>query len=117
MMKNLKNWTEVTRGLYRYVIAAKVCYELHILHWDFETDILTAKASVYLVGNWAQSNGNSFFERIAFQGSETGTWEWYWLQNKVEDSAFDFAGVYNAGGAYYYNASNSRGVRPVFLLS
>lgn len=26
-------------------------------------------------------------ERIAFQGSETGTWEWYWLQNKVEDSA------------------------------
>lgn len=56
-------------------------------------------------------------ERIAFQGSETGTWEWYWLQNKVEDSAFDFAGVYNAGGAYYYNASNSRGVRPVFLLS
>ena len=49
-MKNLENWTEVTRGLYRYVIAAKVCYELHILHWDFETDILTAKASVYLVG-------------------------------------------------------------------
>lgn len=63
MMKNLKNWAEVTRGHYRYVIAAKVCYELHILHWDFETDILTAKASVYLVGNWAQSNGNSFFER------------------------------------------------------
>ena len=62
-MKDLKNWTEVTRGLYRYVIAAKVCYELHILHWDFETDILTAKASVYLVGNWVQSNGNSFFER------------------------------------------------------
>lgn len=32
-------------------------------------------------------------ERIAFQGSETGTWEWYWLQNKVEDSASYFAGV------------------------
>lgn len=62
-MKDLKNWTEVTRVLYRYVIAAKVCYELHILHWDFETDILTAKASVYLVGNWTHSNGNSFFER------------------------------------------------------
>lgn len=62
-MKDLKNWTEVTRGLYRYVIATKVCYELHILHWDYETDILTAKASVYLVGNWTQSNGNSFFER------------------------------------------------------
>lgn len=62
-MRNLKNWTEVTRGLYRYVIATKCCYELHILHWDFDTDILTAKASVYLVGNWVQSDGNSFFER------------------------------------------------------
>jgi hypothetical protein len=62
-MRNLENWTEVTRGLYRYVIAAKVCYELHILHWCFDTDILTAKASVYLVGNWVQSDGNSFFER------------------------------------------------------
>ena len=63
MLKDLKKWTEVTRGLYRYVIAAKCCYELHILHWDHDTDILTAKASVYLVGDWHQSNGNSFFER------------------------------------------------------
>lgn len=62
-MNELKNWNEVTRGLYRYVVAAKVCYEIHILHWDFDTDILTAKASVFLVGNWIQSNGNSFFER------------------------------------------------------
>lgn len=51
-MKDLKNWTEVTKGLYRYVIAANVCYELHILHWDFDTDILTAKASVFLAGDW-----------------------------------------------------------------
>lgn len=62
-MNNFKNWTEVTKGLYRYVIGANVCYEMHILHWDFETDILTAKASVYLAGDWRQSNGNSFFER------------------------------------------------------
>lgn len=55
-------------------------------------------------------------ERIAFQGSETGTWEWYWLQNKVEDSASDFAGV-NSYGDACYGASNSLGVRPVFLLS
>ena len=62
-MNNFKNWTEVTKGLYRYVIGVNVCYEMHILHWDFETDILTAKASVYLAGDWRQSNGNSFFER------------------------------------------------------
>lgn len=63
MIANIKNWTEVTKGLYRYVISANVCYELHILHWDFDTDILTAKASVSLVGDWRQSNGNSSFER------------------------------------------------------
>ena len=31
--------------------------------------------------------------RIAFQGSKTSIWEWYWLQNRVEDSAYDFARV------------------------
>lgn len=59
-------------------------------------------------------------ERIAFQGLETGMEEWYWLQNKVEDStsySFDFAFVYFDGYAYYGDASFSFGVRPVFLLS
>lgn len=55
--------------------------------------------------------------RIAWQGSKTGEFEWYWLQNKVEDSASRFARVRGHGVAYYTNASNSRGVRPVFLLS
>lgn len=56
-------------------------------------------------------------ERIAFQGSETGTWEWYWLQNKVEDSASGFALVGGSGAATCTGASDSTGVRPVFLLS
>ena len=56
-------------------------------------------------------------ERIAFQGSETGTWEWYWLQNKVEDSSSNFAGVGLHGGAYYNGASDSIGVRPAFCIS
>lgn len=62
-MKELKNWNEVTRGLYRYVVAAKVCYEIHILYHADNTDILTAKASLYIVGNWYDKCGNSFFER------------------------------------------------------
>ena len=56
-------------------------------------------------------------ERIAFQGSETGVWEWYWLQNRVEDTAFLFASVDNGGLATCGSASLSDGVRPVFLLS
>lgn len=44
--------------------------------------------------------------------------EWYWLQNatKKEVSAARFALVDNSGNAYYNFASNSLGVRPVFLL-
>ena len=55
--------------------------------------------------------------RIAFQGSKTGAWEWYWLQNRVEDTASNFARVDSAGNASCYKASISFGVRPVFLLS
>lgn len=54
--------------------------------------------------------------RIAFQGSKTGTWEWYWLQNKVEGSAAYFAYVYDYGYATYYYASGARGVRPAFKI-
>lgn len=55
--------------------------------------------------------------RIAWQGSKTGEFEWYWLQNKVEDSASLFACVSGTGYANSGNASYSFGVRPVFLLS
>lgn len=55
--------------------------------------------------------------RIAFQGSKTGTWEWYWLQNKVEGSAAYFARVNDVGGrAYCDYASFAYGVRPAFKI-
>ena len=64
MIKELDNWFEVTSGLYRYVVAAKMCYEIHILYWADDTDILTAKASLYLVGNWTRIPERiSFFSR------------------------------------------------------
>ena len=55
--------------------------------------------------------------RIAWQGSKTGEFEWYWLQNKVEDSASYLANVSGSGDAGCSRAGNSDGVRPVFLLS
>ena len=55
--------------------------------------------------------------RIAWQGSKTGEFEWYWLQNRAENTASDFAFVHGNGNADYLNASYSNGVRPVFLLS
>jgi hypothetical protein len=62
-VENLKNWTEVTKGLYRYVISANLCYELHILYHSKDTDILTAKASIFIAGDWNSRNSGNFFER------------------------------------------------------
>lgn len=53
--------------------------------------------------------------RIASQGLN-GCWEWYFLQNKVKESASGFCGVAGAGSALYVGASSSYGVRPVFQL-
>ena len=57
--------------------------------------------------------------RIAFRATEDNKedWEWYWLQNKVKDEAAYFASVNSDGNASYDGASDSFGVRPVFLLS
>ena len=64
MIKELDNWYEVTDGLYRYAVATKVAYEIHILYWADDTDIFTAKASLYLVGNWTRiPERASFFSR------------------------------------------------------
>ena len=61
-MNKLENWTEITKGLYRYVIAASCCYEIHIMYHAKDTDVLSANASLYVVGDWTTSNGHcSFF--------------------------------------------------------
>ena len=63
-MSKLENWTEMTKGLYRYVVSAGCCYEIHIMYHAKDTDILTANASLYIVGDWTTSDDNfSYFER------------------------------------------------------
>lgn len=53
--------------------------------------------------------------RIASQGLNGG-WEWYWLQNRVPNSAAAFAYVDRCGYADCNNASNAYGVRPVVKI-
>lgn len=63
-IKNFNNWVEVKKGLYRYVISAGACYEIYILFHDHNTDILTAKASLYIAGDWYNHNTKlNYFER------------------------------------------------------
>lgn len=54
--------------------------------------------------------------RIAFQGKDTGAWEWYWLQNTPNDSAAAFAHVDGNGNAHFCSASLGGGVRPAFKI-
>lgn len=64
MIRELKNWTEITKGIYRYVVGNSICYEIHIMYHAKDTDILTANASLYIVGNWFRPiSCANFFER------------------------------------------------------
>lgn len=60
---NLKDWKEVTKGIYRYVIAENVAYEIHINYWNMETDILAANASLYIVEAWHNKDGTNTLGR------------------------------------------------------
>lgn len=51
--------------------------------------------------------------RIAFRQN---CWEWGWLQNKRKGSATVFCSVYGYGYAAAWDASDSLGVRPAFLI-
>jgi hypothetical protein len=62
-MKELKNWTEVSKGYYRYVIASNVAYEIFVEIWWHDTPIETAKASLCIVGDWHTKDGKSITER------------------------------------------------------
>lgn len=53
--------------------------------------------------------------RIASEGLN-GTYQWYWLQNKVKASALYFALVGHDGLSDYGSASTGRGVRPLFKI-
>ena len=61
-MIKLEDWTEVTKGLYRYDVSDDCCYEIHIMHHAKDTDILSANASLFIVADWyTNDSDHSFF--------------------------------------------------------
>lgn len=62
-MKEFKNWKEISKGYYRYVIASNVAYEIFIEYRDHQTPIETAQASLCIVGDWYTRDGNSITKR------------------------------------------------------
>ena len=62
-MKEFKNWKEVTRGLYRFVISTNACYEIHINICKEGEPILTINSTLFLVGDFYDKNKVHFFVR------------------------------------------------------
>ena len=62
-MKELKNWTEVSKGYFRLVIGANVAYEIIIEYWAHDTPIETAQASLCIVGDWFNEDRISTTDR------------------------------------------------------
>lgn len=61
---NFNNWTKVGDwdGHYRFDVATKVAYEIFIEYYipsNLKNDVLTAKASLCVVGLWRNRNINS----------------------------------------------------------
>lgn len=54
--------------------------------------------------------------RMAFDGTKDERVQWYWLMNKLRESATGFSGVSCNGRADGNSASSSFGVRPVFKI-
>ena len=86
---------------------------------------LPTEREIFGTNSWGEAEDESVEQwepmkqrknRIAFQGKGTDCWEWYWLQNKADGYAANFALVIYAGTAYYGNASNAFGVRPAFKI-
>lgn len=69
MINDIKKWKEVTKGIYRYVIAPGAAYEIHVLYYEYRTGLLNAPAKLFIVGEWYEQGAFSFFEREELTGS------------------------------------------------
>nr|DAV30892.1 MAG TPA: hypothetical protein [Caudoviricetes sp.] len=70
-MENIENWHKPTKGLYRFVVASNVCYEIQINIHQLKTPLIKANASLFLVGDWIDKDGVSFFARECLLGKQS----------------------------------------------
>lgn len=82
-MKNIHFWKEITKGLYRYVVSANACYEIHINAHVFTTPIETANANLFIAGDWRDKNGVGFFARECLLEKQS-------IENCIEKATQDY---------------------------
>ena len=69
-ISDLKEWIEVTAGIYRFVLSEDICYEIHVTYHRQGADVLNAKAKLYIASEWCTTNG-CFFERECLLSEKT----------------------------------------------
>lgn len=116
---------KVLNGAILATFPAEIRDRMKVVYGDSDLLRIPSEKEIFGTNEYGQEEGKvkqfkgmkNRRNRIAWQGSKTGAFEWYWLMNRHKEYASNFAYVDGNGNASYYNASNSFGVRPVFLLS
>ena len=65
---NLENWKEISKGYYHFTINPRCAYEIVIKFWYESTNILTANADLYVVGEWDGDSGNFIKRELILSG-------------------------------------------------
>lgn len=68
-IQNFENWMEISKGYYRYVVAANACYELMVIRKESKTgpDLY----SLYVTGEWRDGVQSPYFERKCLRHCKT----------------------------------------------
>lgn len=68
-IQKFENWTEISRGYYRYVVAAKACYELMAIQQGAKTG--PDYYALYVTGEWNDPTGTPYFKRECLKSCES----------------------------------------------
>lgn len=116
---------KVLNGAILATFPAEIRDHMKVVYGDSDLLRIPSEKEIFGMNDYGQEEGKvkqfkgmkNRRNRIAWQGSKTGAFEWYWLMNRHKEYASSFAIVDSGGYAACYYASYSYGVRPVFLLS
>lgn len=68
-IRDFKNWSEISKGYYRYVTAANACYEIMTVQQGAKTG--PDYYALYVAGDWRDQTGGSYFKRETIRYSDS----------------------------------------------
>lgn len=68
-IQKFENWTEISKGYWRYVVAANACYELMAVQQGAKTG--PDYYALYVTGEWRDRDGSPYFKRECLKSCES----------------------------------------------